>query len=133
MVAGVVVAANCQIILPIFGFLFLLVGCVLTGEVIRFVFSIHFVNHRFCSSCILPRPRRRRRTGPLCRTNRLYGKFANSGTSLYGDRASYAYRKLRLVRLILPGTSEGTNRRVPLSLARGLLPSQSGNQLKNLR
>lgn len=31
MVAGVVVAANCQIILPIFGFLFLLVGCVLTG------------------------------------------------------------------------------------------------------
>ncbi|KAL1491720.1 hypothetical protein ABEB36_012275 [Hypothenemus hampei] len=30
MVAGVVVAANCQIILPIFGFLFLLVGCVLT-------------------------------------------------------------------------------------------------------
>lgn len=32
MVAGVVVAANCQIILPIFGFLFLLVGCVLTGE-----------------------------------------------------------------------------------------------------
>lgn len=32
MVAGVVVAANCQIILPIFGFLFLLVGCVLTGQ-----------------------------------------------------------------------------------------------------
>lgn len=32
MVAGVVVAANCQIILPIFGFLFLLVGCVLTGK-----------------------------------------------------------------------------------------------------
>lgn len=31
-VAGVVVAANCQIILPIFGFLFMLVGCVLTGE-----------------------------------------------------------------------------------------------------
>lgn len=31
MVAGVVVAANCQIILPVFGFLFLLVGCVLTG------------------------------------------------------------------------------------------------------
>lgn len=31
MVAGVVIAANCQIILPIFGFLFLLVGCVLTG------------------------------------------------------------------------------------------------------
>ncbi|VEN55609.1 unnamed protein product, partial [Callosobruchus maculatus] len=30
MVAGVVVAANCQIILPIFGFLFTLVGCVLT-------------------------------------------------------------------------------------------------------
>lgn len=32
MVAGVVVAANCQIILPVFGFLFLLVGCVLTGK-----------------------------------------------------------------------------------------------------
>lgn len=32
MVAGVVVAANCQIVLPIFGFLFLLVGCVLTGQ-----------------------------------------------------------------------------------------------------
>lgn len=32
MVAGVVIAANCQIILPIFGFLFLLVGCVLTGN-----------------------------------------------------------------------------------------------------
>lgn len=29
-VAGVVVAANCQIVLPIFGFLFMLVGCVLT-------------------------------------------------------------------------------------------------------
>ena len=35
MVAGVVVAANCQIILPIFGFLFLLVGCVLTGKAVR--------------------------------------------------------------------------------------------------
>lgn len=33
-VAGVVVAANCQIVLPIFGFLFMLVGCVLTGKVI---------------------------------------------------------------------------------------------------
>lgn len=32
MVAGVVVAANCQIILPIFGFLFLLIGTVLTGK-----------------------------------------------------------------------------------------------------
>lgn len=32
MVAGVVIAANCQIILPIFGFLFMLVGCVLTGK-----------------------------------------------------------------------------------------------------
>lgn len=31
-VAGVVVAANCQIVLPIFGFLFMLVGCVLTGK-----------------------------------------------------------------------------------------------------
>lgn len=31
MVAGVVVAANCQIALPIFGFLFVLVGAVLTG------------------------------------------------------------------------------------------------------
>ncbi|CAH2105319.1 unnamed protein product [Euphydryas editha] len=31
-VAGVVVAANCQIILPIFGFLFMLVGCVLTDS-----------------------------------------------------------------------------------------------------
>ncbi|KAJ8921803.1 hypothetical protein NQ315_008432 [Exocentrus adspersus] len=35
MVAGVVVAANCQIILPIFGFLFLLVGCVLTAASYR--------------------------------------------------------------------------------------------------
>lgn len=33
-VAGVVVAANCQIVLPIFGFLFMLVGCVLTGKLI---------------------------------------------------------------------------------------------------
>lgn len=32
MVAGVVIAANCQIILPIFGFLFMLIGCVLTGK-----------------------------------------------------------------------------------------------------
>jgi len=35
MVAGVVVAANCQIILPVFGFLFLLVGCVLTAASYR--------------------------------------------------------------------------------------------------
>ncbi|CAH0559009.1 unnamed protein product [Brassicogethes aeneus] len=35
MVAGVVIAANCQIILPIFGFLFLLVGCVLTAASYR--------------------------------------------------------------------------------------------------
>ncbi|CAH1991048.1 unnamed protein product [Acanthoscelides obtectus] len=35
MVAGVVVAANCQIILPIFGFLFTLVGCVLTAASYR--------------------------------------------------------------------------------------------------
>lgn len=35
MVAGVVVAANCQIILPIFGFLFLMVGCVLTAASYR--------------------------------------------------------------------------------------------------
>lgn len=39
MVAGVVVAANCQIILPIFGFLFLLIGTVLTGKLI-FIFRI---------------------------------------------------------------------------------------------
>ena len=31
MVAGVVIAANCQIALPAFGFLFMLVGAVLTG------------------------------------------------------------------------------------------------------
>ncbi|KAK9882185.1 hypothetical protein WA026_019698 [Henosepilachna vigintioctopunctata] len=35
MVAGVVVANNCQIILPIFGFLFLLVGIVLTAAAYR--------------------------------------------------------------------------------------------------
>ncbi|KAL3280235.1 hypothetical protein HHI36_017731 [Cryptolaemus montrouzieri] len=35
MVAGVVVANNCQIILPIFGFLFLLVGVVLTAAAYR--------------------------------------------------------------------------------------------------
>jgi len=35
MVAGVVIAANCQIILPIFGFLFLLVGIVLTAASYR--------------------------------------------------------------------------------------------------
>ncbi|XP_061711372.1 uncharacterized protein LOC133520755 isoform X1 [Cydia pomonella] len=34
-VAGVVVAANCQIVLPIFGFLFMLVGCVLTATSYR--------------------------------------------------------------------------------------------------
>lgn len=32
LVAGVVVAANCQLALPAFGCLFLLAGCVLTGE-----------------------------------------------------------------------------------------------------
>ncbi|XP_026297777.1 uncharacterized protein LOC100576528 isoform X3 [Apis mellifera] len=32
MVAGVVIAANCQIALPAFGFLFMLVGAVLTGD-----------------------------------------------------------------------------------------------------
>lgn len=32
MVAGVVIAANCQIALPAFGFLFMFVGAVLTGE-----------------------------------------------------------------------------------------------------
>lgn len=31
MVAGVVIAANCQIALPAFGFLFMFVGAVLTG------------------------------------------------------------------------------------------------------
>ncbi|XP_017772104.1 PREDICTED: uncharacterized protein LOC108559361 isoform X2 [Nicrophorus vespilloides] len=35
MVAGVVVTASCQIILPIFGFLFLLIGCVLTAASYR--------------------------------------------------------------------------------------------------
>lgn len=40
MVAGVVVAANCQIILPIFGFLFLLVGCVLTGTNFLFTYIV---------------------------------------------------------------------------------------------
>ncbi|XP_077291369.1 uncharacterized protein LOC143914864 isoform X2 [Arctopsyche grandis] len=35
LVAGVVVAANCQLVLPIFGFLFLLVGCVLTAASYR--------------------------------------------------------------------------------------------------
>ena len=32
LVAGVVVAANCQLALPAFGTLFILVGCVLTGD-----------------------------------------------------------------------------------------------------
>lgn len=32
MVAGVVIAANCQIALPAFGCLFMLVGAVLTGS-----------------------------------------------------------------------------------------------------
>ncbi|GLG97651.1 Uncharacterized protein GBIM_04375 [Gryllus bimaculatus] len=35
MVAGVVVAANCQLALPAFGFLFVLVGCVLTAASYR--------------------------------------------------------------------------------------------------
>lgn len=34
MVAGVVIAANCQIALPAFGTLFMLVGAVLTGSYI---------------------------------------------------------------------------------------------------
>lgn len=34
MVAGVVIAANCQIALPAFGFLFMLVGIVLTGTIL---------------------------------------------------------------------------------------------------
>lgn len=36
MVAGVVIAANCQIALPAFGFLFMLVGAVLTGSYLTF-------------------------------------------------------------------------------------------------
>lgn len=50
MVAGVVVAANCQIILPIFGFLFLLVGCVLTGEFFsrQFFETISHISGKFC-------------------------------------------------------------------------------------
>ncbi|KAF7388916.1 hypothetical protein HZH66_010053 [Vespula vulgaris] len=35
MVAGVVIAANCQIALPAFGFLFMLVGAVLTEKLLR--------------------------------------------------------------------------------------------------
>lgn len=35
LVAGFVVAANCQVVLPIFGFLFMLVGCVLTAASYR--------------------------------------------------------------------------------------------------
>ncbi|XP_044742788.1 uncharacterized protein LOC123305206 isoform X2 [Chrysoperla carnea] len=35
MVAGVVIAANCQIVLPVFGFLFTFVGCVLTAASYR--------------------------------------------------------------------------------------------------
>jgi len=34
MVAGVVIAANCQIALPAFGTLFMLVGAVLTGTIV---------------------------------------------------------------------------------------------------
>lgn len=37
MVAGVVIAANCQIALPAFGTLFMLVGAVLTGSYFRFL------------------------------------------------------------------------------------------------
>lgn len=40
MVAGVVIAANCQIALPAFGFLFMLVGAVLTGTCYDITFSI---------------------------------------------------------------------------------------------
>lgn len=40
MVAGVVIAANCQIILPVFGFLFLLIGCVLTGKISDIVIKL---------------------------------------------------------------------------------------------
>lgn len=38
MVAGVVIAANCQIALPAFGTLFMLVGAVLTGLYIHIYF-----------------------------------------------------------------------------------------------
>jgi len=44
MVAGVVIAANCQIALPAFGTLFMLVGAVLTGSYI----SISFVYIYIC-------------------------------------------------------------------------------------
>ena len=35
LVAGVVVAANCQVALPVFGCLFILAGIVLTGKYLR--------------------------------------------------------------------------------------------------
>ena len=38
MVAGVVIAANCQIALPAFGFLFMLVGAVLTGTLNQHIY-----------------------------------------------------------------------------------------------
>lgn len=53
MVAGVVIAANCQIALPAFGFLFMLVGAVLTGSysilflffhsILRFDITVFFI------------------------------------------------------------------------------------------
>lgn len=48
MVAGVVIAANCQIALPAFGFLFMLVGAVLTGSYTR----SFCINSRFFSKLI---------------------------------------------------------------------------------
>lgn len=58
MVAGVVIAANCQIALPAFGFLFMLVGAVLTGlypPTLLFsrVYSITGHCARFTSDCPL--------------------------------------------------------------------------------
>lgn len=56
MVAGVVIAANCQIILPIFGFLFLLIGCVLTGkrECTKCYRSMFFAKPCFSYSGFIP-------------------------------------------------------------------------------
>lgn len=44
MVAGVVIAANCQIALPAFGTLFMLVGAVLTGSYTRILYVCLFVS-----------------------------------------------------------------------------------------
>ena len=65
MVAGVVIAANCQIALPAFGFLFMLVGAVLTGlypppycfhHVTRGIFLYIWYNHPLCPVlyCVSP-------------------------------------------------------------------------------